>query len=459
MKGARSASILLIYPPSKGVTVMPPLGVGYLAGALARRGIRVQVVDMCRGDRNWSSVNELLRRERTDFIGLSVSTPNYLPAKRIASMLKDSGTEAKFLLGGPHASALKARALADFQADVLFVGEAEESLIEYVDAVSNGRSLENIAGLVFQSEGEIVETTHVDFNQDLDTLPLPLWNQIDPGAYPAVPHQLFVRKLPVAPILTTRGCPFNCYFCSSTRLYGSTLRKRSPECVVEEMAMLERDFSVREFHMEDDCLTLDHRHITKLCELLIARSEPLTWKTPNGLSVNSLDRGVLTLMRRAGCYQISLGIETLSQRSINEMGKRYHASKLKEVIREANGIGLEIQGLFIIGLPSEKNEDIQETIRKAPALGLDLAHFAIFSTLPGSEYGDKVFAGEEDFSNINFFTSRSGSSEKRKRVKSLQRKAILRFYLRWKPLRLMLKMAKWKQIPGILNVAKRYLLG
>ncbi len=414
------------------------------------------MVDLCLRDQGLSFLKNFVLTERPDFIGVSVSTPNYLPAKRVVSMIKGLGTEGKILLGGPHASACKARALQDFGADVLFFGEAEESLPAYLEAMNCGRHIGEVAGLVFHGAKGIVETPFPGFVEDLDELPFPLWESIDPRSYPPIPHQFFVRELPVAPIMVTRGCPLNCYFCSSTRLYGAKLRKRSPKNVLDEMTWLNRDFGVREFHIEDDSLTLDRGLVISLCEELLASKINTPWKTPNGLLVNTLDKELLSLMRRAGCYQISLGIETLSQKSIDEMGKHYEIDRLKEIIADAHDLGLETQGLFIIGLPREDMEQMEETIREAPKLGLDLAHFSIFVPLPGSDYGDEILAGNPDFENINFFTPHFESEEKNRQVKSLQRRALLRFYLRLRPISLLLRMLKWRQLSGVVRVVSRY---
>ena len=450
--------VLLVYPRSKAVTVMPPLGIGYLAGAIAKKGIPVSVVDLNRLDQGWPTLKRIVQSEKPDFIGVSVSTPNYLSGKRLVSMIKALGSEGKILLGGPHASALKARALEDFRADILFLGEAEHSLGDFLDNIISGRDIRNVAGLIFNGSEGIDETAFPGFFDNLDELPFPLWEQLDPRRYPPIPHQMFVRHLPVAPILTTRGCPFNCYFCSSTGLYGEKLRKRSAENVVEEMDMLVRDFGVREFHMEDDCLTLDRGHITRLCEKLIANGDDRSWKTPNGLLTRTLERDLLVLMKRAGCYQISLGIETLSQQSVDQMGKRYEVARLEELLATASDIGLETHGLFILGLPGEDPAEMRETIRRAPKLGLDLAHFSLCVPLPGSKLGDSILSESEDFAGVNFFNPHLGDRKKNRLAKSLQRRAILRFYLRWRPLRLMWRMFMWRQFVGVLRIIRYYLL-
>jgi radical SAM superfamily enzyme YgiQ (UPF0313 family) len=451
------ARIALIFPPTAAVTVMPPLGLGYLAAVLREGGHQVAIHDLARRHLTIRQLGRVLAETRPRYVGLSVMTPNYEPAVAVSEMLRDLPFDPTVFVGGPHVSAHPEFSLFDFKADYAFVREAEQSLPGVVDALENGRDPGTIAGVMFRRDGQFVATGPAPYVRDLDKLPWVAWDLLEPEKYPPIPHQLFVRRLPVAPILTTRGCPFNCAFCATTQLFGGTIRRRAPRDVVREMAHLADRHGVREFHIEDDNPTLVREHIESFCNELLASGRQWVWKFPNGVMVNSLDEKLVNLMADAGCYQISLGIETMNEGTV--VGKKVDHSRIAQIVRWAKKRGVQTQGLFVIGLPSEDEATVERSVRASARLGLDFAHYGNFVPLPGSEWGDAINKEKRDFRNINFFTAKGLSALEPETAKSLQRRAILRFYLRPRILWNLLKMVKLRQLGGVFYTARRYLLG
>ena len=449
--------IALIFPPTAAVTVMPPLGLGMLAAVLQKEGHEVEVYDLARRHLTLDQLRQLLTERKHDLVGLSVMTPNYAGAMAVARVVRELPHQPTFILGGAHVSVYPERTLDELGADFAFVREGEQSLPAFVRAREQNDDLAGVSGLVFRRDGELIDTGPAPAVSDLNQLPWVAWDLLQPAKYPPIPHQLFVRRLPVAPIFTTRGCPYDCSFCATTWLFGSKIRRRDPADVVREMTYLADSHGIREFHIEDDNPTLVREHIDGFCNALLDTGRRWVWKFPNGVMVNTLDRELVRLLHRAGCYQISLGIETLSEST--HIGKTVEFDRLDMIIETAKEVGMQTQGLFVVGLPNESEKTIRQSIAASTRLGLDFAHYGAFVPLPGSKWGDEVTTAGTDFSNINFFTASDRVMHDARFVKRIQRHAILRFYLRPRILANLLRMVKWRQLGGVLYTARRYLLG
>jgi len=436
---------------------MPPLGLGYLAAVLRDAGHDVEIHDLACGRPTLRDLARRLIDWQAEFVGLSVMTPNFSGAKAVAQMLRHLPARPHVFVGGAHVSVHPELSLDDFYADAAFVREGEISVPAYIAKVEAGQDPSKVKGVVFRRNGETVDTGPADPIRDLNVLPWPAWDLLRPERYPPIPHQLFVRRLPVAPILTTRGCPFNCSFCATTWLFGSKIRRRDPQDVVDEMVYLTERHGIREFHVEDDNPTLIREHIDNLCHALIASGRRWLWKFPNGVMVNTLDDELIALLARAGCYQISLGIESMSRET--KVGKPVEHARISGIIAAAKKVNMQTQGLFVVGLPNEDEPTIDRSIAASTQLGLDFAHYGTFVPLPGSKWGNEIHQAGADFANINFFTASGRIPHDPHLVKRIQRRAILRFYLRPRILWNLLKMVKLRQIGGVLYTARRYLLG
>jgi radical SAM superfamily enzyme YgiQ (UPF0313 family) len=451
------ARIALIFPPTQAVTVMPPLGLGYLAAVLRAAGHEVDVYDFARRRLRLRELAGVLTARPPAVVGLSIMTPNYLGARDVALVLRRLPVPPIIVIGGAHVSVHAERSLDDFWADYAAVREGEETFPALVAALAADRDPREIPGLIFRRDGKLIDTGPAPLITALDKIPWPAWDLIEPETYPPIPHQLFVRRLPVAPILTTRGCPFNCSFCATTWLFGSKVRCRDPRDVVAEMIHLTDRHGIREFHVEDDNPTLVREHIENFCHALIAAGRRWVWKFPNGVMVNTLDDNLIALLARAGCYQISLGIETLSEST--RIGKTIEFQRLDGIIAAAKRVGMQTQGLFVVGLPNEDEATINRSIDASARLGLDFAHYGAFVPLPGSKWGDDIQRAGTDFTNINFFTASGLIPHDTALVKRIQRRAILRFYLRPRIIWNVLRLMKLRQLGGVLYTARRYLFG
>jgi radical SAM superfamily enzyme YgiQ (UPF0313 family) len=266
-------------------------------------------------------------------------------------------------------------------------------------------------------------------------------------------------------VLTTRGCPCRCTFCAGFRITGRKVRHRPLSQVWEEIELLVGKYGVREIHIEDDNFTFDRDYAVSFCEEAVRRRLPVLYSTPNGVRLDTLDDELVGLMKAAGWYVVHCGIESGSDRVLRLSRKGTTTALVKDRIDLLRRHGLMVAGYFILGLPGETEEDMRMTIDFARTSGLHWAHFAAFLPIPGSEAGDAWLAahdmsagGWRAFHNTDCPAPPDGIS--RERMKELQRKAFLSFYLRPGPV---LRLFPLLRHPGVsrrlLSRASAYLWG
>ncbi len=364
----------LVRPRYHTHLVTPQLGLGYLAAAARAAGHQAlihdglvdrlcdaQLVDRCRG---------------ADLVGVGVMTDTLPRVVELCQALVAAG--CRVVVGGPHATALPGATLAATGAHYAVVGEGEISLVALLDALPEPGPIDGVlpAGGVMTEPRALVS--------DLDDLPFPAWDLMHPRRYRLAPHGAFVERMPVAPVITTRGCPCACSFCASPGLWGGGIRFRSPAVVLDEVEILVRSYGVKEIHFEDDNLTLRRSHVAAICEGILERGLDISWACPNGVRVDTLDGPLLSLMKRSGCSLLAFGIESSSPAILEGVGKGTSLGAIEHAIDLAVDAGIHTQGFFIFGLPGETAETIEQTIRFACDSRLDRAQFLLLDVLPGS---------------------------------------------------------------------------
>jgi len=324
--------------------ITPPLGIGYLSSYLKSKGVVTKIVD---GLNLRMSNEEIVERvAECELVGLTVLTDYYLPAKDLTDKLKLAGKIVVW--GGAHASCLPRQVLDETQADYVVVAEGEVILYELIEALANNKSVEDLPG-VYSRKTENFKPR--DFIKNLDELPFPDWQEINPKEYQKAPHGALIKNFPVAPITSTRGCPYECTFCASPKIWSRTLRFRSPENVVDEIEYLVKNFGVKEIHFEDDNLTMKRSHIEGICKEILKRDLKISWATPNGIRADRIDKELLSLMKKSGCYYVVFGIESANQYILDNVKKHEKLEQVEKAIIWCNKLGLMTQGFFIFGLP------------------------------------------------------------------------------------------------------------
>ncbi|HME54241.1 MAG TPA: radical SAM protein [Candidatus Lokiarchaeia archaeon] len=386
-------TIVLIRPDFNSLTqyiykqVNPPIGLGYLASYLEEHDFVVHVLDLALRRVEFNDLVEFIKKKNPLLVGLSALTAYYSGMKILARKLKQVLPGIVLVLGGVHASSLPECAIKECNADFAVIGEGEETLLELARAIEYGDSdYSMIKGIAYHDGDEVKITANRELIVNLDALPMPAWQKINPNKYPKIPHGTILKYTRIAPILSTRGCPFDCAYCASCRFWGQRIRFRSPAKIVDEIQYLHEKFGIREIHFWDDNLTLKRDHIIGICREIIKRKlNHMAFSTPNGVKVDTLDIEVMRWMKAAGFYSFTFAVESGSPRILLEMGKKISLAKIVQNTVIAHDLGIKLNSFFMIGFPGDTIETIRRTMQLANSIPLDYRTFFILKPLPGSK--------------------------------------------------------------------------
>jgi len=401
--------VMLIFPPMydiKHVDTMcvPPLGIACL-GAFIRDQAEVKLMDaLVEGSHRRVSVSkkielvglsyddilERIREYRPDMVGFSCIFSNqYASIKTLAQRIKQElDPEMVLAAGGTHPSFTPQRTLSNTSLDYIVLGEGELTLRALIDAHNQGRGVEDLDGLAYRDNGGVQVNPRVNYIENLDEMPLPARDLLPMEKYfkVNVPMGLHWKKRRNTPMVTSRGCPCHCTFCSSTVHWGKRYRFRSPESVLSEIEHLRDRYGVKELKFQDDNLTMPRKRAEAIFQGMVDRGLAMPWNTPNGVAVWTLDEELIKLMKKSGCYEMTLAVESGDPWVLENIVKKpLKLEKAVEVARLARKHGIMTAGYFIIGFPGENMEQIKNTLRFALDLKLDFVIPFIYNPLPGSE--------------------------------------------------------------------------
>lgn len=381
-----------------------PLGLAYLA-AYIRNEYEVEILDLyamgisrttrignsyrfgvCDGD----EIARLVADKCPDVIGITCNFTEYAnDSLEVARIIKARFPGVLIVLGGAHASMDDENILRNNPAiDVVVRGEGEITLKALLDVLKRNENIKQIDGISFRGGANaIVRNPPRPFISDLDSLPFPARDLLDMNVYKKINEVTFpfAKKLPILTMMSSRGCPFNCIFCSTKVVWGRTWRPRSPESVVAEIEHLVKTYGIKEVAMYDDQFIGKKARVGEICDLLIKNKIKLSISVPSGVSGWLLDEELLVKMKKAGFYRFSLSIETGNAATSKFIKKPVDFNKLKIAIEAGNRLGFWLQSNFIIGFPYETKKEIQETINYADTCGVDYAIFLIAQPYAGAE--------------------------------------------------------------------------
>jgi radical SAM superfamily enzyme YgiQ (UPF0313 family) len=457
--------ILLVSPESRLWNSRAHIhnGLGYLAGALIHAGYTD--VDIFDGAVESESLEARLAREHFDLVGISSPTPLIDEAYRDAKIAKAHG--AITILGGPHPTLMPEECLAQPDVDFVARGEAEETIVELVMAHSRA-PLHEIRGLSYRDEnGRVMHNAPRALADNLDAIPFPAYHLFKIERYTNLqpltdgldPHARSYT------ILTSRGCPYQCTYCSKP-ITGDTWRPRSVENVIAEWKMLVNNFHATEIGVTDDIWNLNLNRAKELCRALIAEGlNTVPWVTIHGMKVNHTDAELFQLMKRAGCRRVGFGVESGDEEILKRVVKKSQTmEQVRAAFRNAKAAGLQTMGFFIYGMPNETAETMDKTTQFAIELDPDLANFMMAAPYPGTELWEMIERGgrlytrawhdlaiHSDHAHFEY-----GDLDP-KLVERKWREAYRRFYLR--PHRVAKRLTSadtWKNFGSRLSDAKRF---
>jgi len=365
---------------SRIANIMPPLGLAALSAFLDHHGVRSAIVDCHARPDSDRRIKEYLLTEKPIAIGVSCTTSSFLDGVRILRMAKRLVPGIQAVVGGPHVSALKEKALeAFFEIDVAVVGEGEETLLELADA--DFQPSPSIRGIVFREEGKTPCFTGKRPGIDLDTLPFPAYEKLTgfPKAY-LLPIFNYPRS-PNTSCISSRGCPYACSYCDRS-VFGAGFRFNSAEYLYAHLAYLKRRFGIRHVNFYDDLFTFERNRVEAFTRLIF--DHPLAMTFNCAVRPEHVDADLLHQLARAGCWMISLGIETgdpdllLQHRRHADLGRTAHA------VRLIHAAGIRVKGLLMMGLPGETEQTIRKSMRFVSALPIDDLNLSKFTPFPGT---------------------------------------------------------------------------
>lgn len=383
-----------------------PLGLSYLAAVLRKEGHEVLIydadcnenpskmdftrleedyplyLDALKDDSHpiWQEIREKISNFKPDIVGISVWTTFAASAFKIASICKQCDENLPVVMGGPHIS-IKYEEVLKICSDVDFLlrGEGEETFLELIEAIDKRRGKRNarfndIKGISYSQNGEIIHNPDREFIQNLDAIPFPARDLLlNKGSYNSEDMGL---------LMTSRGCPYNCSYCA-TSIWKRKIRYRSIDNIVEEIKLVIDAYGTRQFTFKDDSFTVNHKRVFEFCDRLIEEGLDINWDC--NTRVDIVDEELLKRMKAAGCNGIKVGIETGSERVLKLINKKTTLSQAREAAGLFRKVGIHWTGYFMMGLPSETKEETYQTLEFMKELKPDFASLSVYEPFPGTD--------------------------------------------------------------------------
>jgi len=410
--------------------VAPSLGIGYMAAVLEQHNIDVDVLDASALELTYEEIGEEILKRNPDIVSISALTPTIGVALDSADKIKQVKPDTIVVLGGYHPTFEYKSVLEEESVDVVVRGEGEYTLLELVRTIENNGDLFNVEGLAFHDEndGSLIVTPDRPIIENLDELPFPAFH-----LFPMEKYRILNITTNVATIITTRGCPMQCSFCSSAALHGHKLRRRSVENVVNEIEMRLMEQNIDTIAFMDDTFTLNKRFVKEFCSEIKKRDLKFWWGCTS--RVDTLDRDLLQTMKAAGCITIFIGVESADQQMLEKMNKNITVSKTENAFKLAREVGIRSIASCVIGMPEDTIKSMKQTIKFVKKLNPNYALYSLATPYPGTRFYNETFKKNliniKDWSKYTLInpvlkTVDCSSEELRK----IQKKAFIGFYLR-----------------------------
>lgn len=420
-------NVCLIKPPilHKGISfarmATPPLGLAYIAAALKKAGNNVNVIDASAlgieqvqqfsdniylfGLNKYQIVEHV--PANTQVIGLTLMfTNNWLYDRELINYLKEQFPQTHIIVGGEHATAAYEHCFSQSAIDFVVRGEGEETIVELVDALKLQHPISEVKGIVYRSNGKLEKTEPRKRNRNLDNIPWPAWELFQLENYFKHKISFGVYRGRTLPVNATRGCPYECTFCSNPQMWGRLYEMRDPIDFVNELEHFHKLYNIQNFDLYDLTAIIKKEWILLMCKEIVARNLNITYQLPSGTRSEAIDYEVAQWLYKSGCKNISYAPESGSEKVLKLIKKKVTVSNMLQSIKFSSKAGLNIKLNMIMGFPDDTHSDIWATfwfLIKCSWYGANDAAPAIFSPYPGSELFDKlVNEGKLDIYNDSF---------------------------------------------------------
>ncbi|MBL8862569.1 MAG: cobalamin-dependent protein [Planctomycetes bacterium] len=429
-------ALVQTYHPYTQFTHVHPLGVMMIAANARAQGFPdVHLLDMKVEDWTPEQAADALVRLAPDVVGLSAMTYEAGCMHAVAQLVKQRLPRAKVVCGGPHPSVAAEDVLRDPHVDFVVRGEGEFTFAELLAGLRDGRAeWSGCQGLAWRSsDGAIVQEPDRPPPQNLDELPFPAWDLVDHAKYHKVPRGGVIYAHPeFATLFSSRACPWRCTYCHNS--YGKTFRERSAQHVLAEIELLVTRYGVKELVFMDDIFNFRPERAKQIAQGIIDRGWKLALTFPNGFRGDILDEELVVLLKRAGMYRCMVAVESASPRLQKVMKKNLKIDKVRRIVDFIAAQGVMVHGAFMLGFPTETEDEMEETIRWAAASSFHTAAFFRVIPFKGTELFRQVeHAGYElptDWSRYEPYQAEINlSAVPEQRILRLRKKAYRSFYL------------------------------
>ena len=422
--------VLMINPPYSSSKykfiglVAPPLGIAYIAAMLERNGVDVKILDSPALEYGYEAVKKEIQAYSPDIVAITSVTPTIGSALKTAQISKEACPNAITVLGGYHPTFTYQEVLKNDFVDIVVCGEGEQTMVELVEAVENGKNLRDVNGLATEN----FKTPSRGIIEDLDSIPFPARHLL-----PMDEYKILNMKLTTGTIVSGRGCPYKCSFCASSAMHGQKLRLRSAENVVDEMEHLVNDHNIEMVAFMDDTFTLNKKRVYEICEAIKDRGLDNYWGCT--ARVDTISEELLKIMKDAGCITMFLGVESADQQFLNDVNKMININRIKKTFELTKKYNMRTIASVVLGMPGDTKRSILSTIKFVKTLEPSYAVFSLATPYPGTDFYLK--AASENLIKINDWSKYTLLSPVLETVdcsleelKKLQKKAFKEFYLR-----------------------------
>jgi len=368
------------YFAKKAGGTYPPINLALLAAICIKEGHEAEIIDAEAEKLPPEEVAKLAVQKNPDFVALSGMSPFFHLSLEVAKLVKEENPNIMIGCGGQHVTIMEEKVF-DNVFEYLFVGDGEEQWIKFLRAFDGELGFEDVPGIVYRKDGEIVKNKREVANKNLDIYPLPAYHLLPMHKY----HLGTMRgRLPFTLIQTVRGCPWRCIFCASDQLDTTRIHKRSIPSIVSEIEYVKENYGITHISFADDVLTLDKKRTTELCNLLIEKNLKITFE--GGTRANLVRDDLIGLMAKAGLIRLSFGLETVDEDMRKTMNKKVPLEAYANANKICNKHGVEALNSCMIGLPGESRENIKKTLDfLSVSKDVKQANFSIATPYPGTK--------------------------------------------------------------------------